>query len=98
MRERTPWWVWFLASTFVLYGAFALYVNLFGPEPIGATFDFPQKRMVLLTIEPGGPADRAGLRAGDVLISADGIPLRSLMGWVAARTQVELNQPQLLQV
>ncbi|MBZ5569326.1 MAG: protein kinase [Acidobacteriia bacterium] len=98
MRERAPWWVWFLASTFVLYGAFALYVNLFGPEPIGATFDFPQKRMVLLTIEPGGPADRAGLRAGDVLISADGIPLRSLMGWVAARTQVELNQPQLLQV
>ena len=98
MRPRAPWWLWFLASTFVLYGGFAVYVAYFGPEPVGAKFDFPQQRMVLLTIDSGGPADRAGLRAGDVLITADGIPLRSLMGWVAARTQVELNKPQALQV
>jgi hypothetical protein len=98
MRERAPWWLWFLATTFVVYGVFVIYVNRFGPEPIGATFDFPQKRMILLTIEPDGPAERAGLRPGDLLITADGIPLRSLMGWVAARMQVELNRPQLLEV
>src|SRR5512135_2398850 len=98
MRERAPWWLWFLVSTFVLYGGLAVYVTYFGPEPVGAKFDFPQQRMVLLTIDSGGPADRAGLQPGDVLITADGIPLRSRMGWIAARTQVELNKPQALKV
>ena len=98
MRERAPWWLWFLAATFVFYGTFVMYVIRFGPEPIGAKFDFQHGRMVLLKVQPDSPAGRAGLRTGDALLTADGIPLRTLMGWVAARAQVELNKPQILQV
>ena len=39
MGERAPWWLWFLAATFVLYGAFIVYCNRFGPEAVGANVD-----------------------------------------------------------
>lgn len=54
MRSRAPRWLWALASTFVLYGSFISYTNHFGPEPIGAEFDFQQVGMMLLAIEPCG--------------------------------------------
>jgi tRNA A-37 threonylcarbamoyl transferase component Bud32 len=50
--------------------------------------------MILLSATPGAPADRAGLRRGDVLLSVDGIRTRNYFSWVAARAQVELNKPQ----
>ena len=35
-------------------------------------------QLVVTSVAEGGPADRAGLRAGDVIESADGQPARSL--------------------
>jgi tRNA A-37 threonylcarbamoyl transferase component Bud32 len=89
--------MWFLASTFVLYGGFIVYCNRFGPEPIGAKFDFANQRMVLLGVSAGGPADRAGLRAGDLLLRVDGIRTRNYFSWVAVRTQVEIGKPQAVE-
>lgn len=34
--------------------------------------------IVVLTPTPGGPADKAGVRAGDVLVTVDGTPTRGL--------------------
>ncbi|MGZ4817787.1 MAG: protein kinase domain-containing protein [Terriglobales bacterium] len=97
MRERAPWWMWLLAATFVLYGAFIVYCNRFGPEAIGAKFDFAGDRMVLLQIAPGGPAERAGLRPGDALLRVDGIRTRNYFSWVAVRAQVEIGKPQAVE-
>jgi putative radical SAM enzyme (TIGR03279 family) len=36
---------------------------------------------VLASVEPGSPADRAGLRVGDTLLTADGNPLRDIIDW-----------------
>jgi putative radical SAM enzyme (TIGR03279 family) len=36
---------------------------------------------VLAGVEPGSPAARAGLRAGDLLVSADGTALRDIIDW-----------------
>jgi serine protease Do len=37
----------------------------------------PTGGLLIVTVEPGGPADRAGVRAGDVLLEVDGMPQRS---------------------
>ncbi|MBZ5647651.1 MAG: protein kinase [Acidobacteriia bacterium] len=97
MGERAPWWLWFLAATFVLYGAFIVYCNRFGPEAVGANFDFASDRMILLRIAPGGPAERAGLRPGDALLRVDGIRTRNYFSWVAVRAQVEIGKPQAVE-
>ncbi len=36
----------------------------------------------VVSVEPGGPAARAGLHPGDVLVSADGEPLRDVIDWM----------------
>ena len=43
----------------------------------GATWGAAQGSVVLLEVRPGGPADAAGLRPGDLLAAIDGDPVRS---------------------
>jgi S1-C subfamily serine protease len=45
------------------------------PAPLRERFDQPNALRVVEVV-PGGPADRAGLRAGDLLISAGGRPVQ----------------------
>lgn len=35
-----------------------------------------RRRLVIEAVYPGGPAERAGLRVGDLLLSVDGVPVR----------------------
>lgn len=48
---------------------------------------------VLSRVEPGSPAERAGLFPGDVLLKADGEPLRDIIDWqwLAEGNSVELE-------
>jgi S1-C subfamily serine protease len=50
--------------------------------------------LLVVAVEPGGPADRAGILIGDVLIALDGAPLREptdLLAGISGRTPVELR-------
>jgi putative radical SAM enzyme (TIGR03279 family) len=42
----------------------------------------PAARGVVANVEPGGPAARAGIRAGDVILTADGSPLTDVIEWM----------------
>lgn len=44
---------------------------------VGVQVERVGDRMVILDVTPGGPADRAGLRPGDVLVAVDGRPVGS---------------------
>ena len=44
--------------------------------------------LVITDVAPGGPADRAGIRAGDVLLSALGRPLRTFLDWESIKLDV----------
>ncbi len=44
-------------------------------EGVGATVDMVDDRLTIVRPLPGSPAERAGLRAGDVIVAVDGKPL-----------------------
>jgi len=44
--------------------------------------------LVVTDVAQDGPADRAGVRAGDVLVSAQGRPLRTFLDWEAIKLDV----------
>jgi serine protease Do len=49
-------------------------------------------------VAPGGPADRAGIRTGDVLVEAAGRPLRNYLDWEAVKLDLRVGDAVALSV
>ena len=50
-----------------------------------------QGGVVLANVAPGGPAAKAGLRPGDVLVEANGRPLRNYLDWEAVKLDLHVG-------
>ena len=65
------------------------------PERLAREHSLPaETALLVVAVEPGGPADRAGVLIGDVLIALDGAPLREptdLLAGLSGRTPVEVR-------
>jgi regulator of sigma E protease len=82
-----------LARTLTIFGGpfanyFAASVMIFALALTGWRDDVPTEPMVVEAVEPGSPAAHAGLRAGDIILEADGHAIRNV------RELIEVTSPR----
>ncbi len=71
-----------------------------GPGPLGIYFDERSSPVIVERVEPGSIAERAGLRAGDRIVSANGIDmsLSWRLKWNMASMNFEVGRPLRLDI
>ncbi len=92
-RARAPWWMFFMAATFVGFFALLIYNQFWGPELPGFSTSYGQGIMVVREAAPDSPAGRAGLQSGDRVLAIDGQPIRNFPDWLAVRSNFEVGRP-----
>ncbi len=75
-----------------------LYCDLNRPEAFGAELDARSGALVVRAVEPGTPASRSGLRAGDRIVGSAGRPVRGPLDWIAVIANIEFDRPVPLAV
>ena len=69
-----------------------------GPGPFGIYFDDRRSLVTVARVEPGSIAERAGLRAGDRIVSANGLTIRRQINWDMASLTFEVGRPLRLDI
>jgi hypothetical protein len=99
--SRAPWWMYLIAASFLgLFGLRIYVLSPFypGPGPLGIFFDNRSSSVIVERVGPGSVAERAGLRAGDRIVSANGLTIRRQINWDMAAMTFEVGGPLHLDV
>lgn len=98
-RQRSPWWAWLLAASFLITFAVGIYGSCMGPAPIGgAMSDASEGGALVERVSPGMPLENAGVRAGDVVVAVDGQAIRTDHDFGEMAWQFEPGKPFVLSV
>jgi len=97
-QSRPPWWIVGLAAIFLGYHVLLFYCDLRRPEPDGILFSFSNQRMLVTTVRPGTPAERAGIASDDVILECNGQRIRGRVDWNALLANVEVGRPLTLTI
>ncbi len=96
LRSGAPWWMYVVAGLFIFAFLFNARQEFWGPASGGW---IPEPSLFKVAgVLPGGPMDKAGIHAGDVLEAVDGYPLNGAGNWFLARAHFERSRPIDLQV
>lgn len=93
-RRGAPWWIYACAAVFL--GYFLLnfgYFQFFGWELPGVSSPISRDFAVAQAVLPGSPADRAGIRPGDRLLSFGGYPIRTIPDYGVAIRNSDPSKP-----
>jgi serine/threonine-protein kinase len=99
-RFSLPWLIVPYAVAFLAYFLLLCYCDL--DRPVAEGLDLRSSStldgLLVESVSPGSPADRAGIRVDDILCSADGRPLRSRFEWEAVQSTVRFDRPVALEL
>jgi eukaryotic-like serine/threonine-protein kinase len=99
-RFFAPWWIVPCAASFLAFFLLLLYCDIWRPESEGlqvkGTAGVDGLRVA--DVSPGSPAEGAGIRPGDIVISANGRPLRSKLEWEAVQSEVRFDSALSIEV
>lgn len=99
--SRAPWWMYIIAASFLGLFVFRIYVlSPFypGPGPLGFSLDDRTSSVIVDRIVPGSIAERAGLRAGDRIVSANGLTIHRQINLDMAAMTFEVGRPLRLDI
>jgi eukaryotic-like serine/threonine-protein kinase len=97
-RPRAPLWIFVAAVSFVAFFIFATYCRFWEPESEGFQYESRHGHMVVLEVTQDSPAAKAGLEAGDRIVSVNGQALRTPQDWFSFRANIEINRPLQLEI
>jgi hypothetical protein len=95
--SRPPWWMLALAAAFAGYFALLIHSDLTRPEPPGFISEAHGVAMMLAAVAPDSPASRAGLQAGDRILTANGLPISNRLDWLVSETNLQTGRPLVLE-
>src|SRR5438067_1576494 len=96
--RRPPWWMFALAAAFAGYFALLLQSDLTRPAPTGLVSEIHESAMMVDAVSPGSPAADAGLQPGDRIVTANGLPIRNRLDWLAVAMNLQSGRPLRLEV
>ena len=96
--QRAPWWVLAVAAAFLSFYALLVYCDVRRPEDEGFHLRPVRAGLAVDLVHPGTPAHAAGIRAGDVIVSADGHRLPSRLEWSTVRANGQLGRATRLDI
>ena len=92
------WALGMVAAAHVVYLGLLLTCDALRISPLGFVARFAQTAMVIAEVEPGSAAARAGLRAGDHIVAANGQAVEGRLDWARVRVNVDPAVPLALDV
>ncbi len=91
--ERVPWVVGLIAAIFgLLVIAQAVSLTISSGKRIGIDIESGRGQLIIEEIEPGLPASRAGVEAGDTITAVDGIPVGTVRSYDEAIKRLAPHQ------
>jgi len=97
-RSRAPWWIYAVAACVLAFLGLNLWAEVGGPGSTGVSLRFEGGRTRVLRVAPGYPAARAGVEAGDEIVTALGQPVHTLFDWRGAVENAEVGRPFPLEI
>src|SRR5579872_1279542 len=98
-QRRVPWWLYLLVASVSVLFFFVWTVECWGPDSAGADTDIAAGQVRITRVDPDSPATAAGLRPGDVVLSIDGQPLRSVwQAEVMLYSSLHIGRPRRLEI
>lgn len=97
-QVRAPYPIVLATASFLAYFVLLVYCDLTRPQPEGLFLQFANHQALVRSVDPGSPAAVAGVRAGDRVLSYEGVPIRTRVDWMAVQANTDLTRRQRLEL